>query len=222
MEFDIARQIGAVTRSVEARTVDGRPARAVVAERAYDTDLDDLWDAITNAERIPRWFLPVSGELRVGGHYQLEGNAGGEVTACEPPTHLALTWVFADQTSWVEVHLRDEGPGRAHLQLTHLAQIDDHWDTFGPGAVGIGWELGLLGLDLHLRSRAAVSPEEFAGWSASEEGKAFMRGSSDGWCAADIAAGTPAASARGSAERTAAFYTGDGADAGPDAGADAG
>jgi uncharacterized protein YndB with AHSA1/START domain len=214
VEFDIAAQIGAVTRSVETRTIDGRPARAVVAERVYGTDVEDLWDAITNAERIPRWFLPVSGDLRLGGRYQLEGNAGGEVTACRPPTHLALTWRFAEQTSWVEVDLRAEADGGAHLRLTHVAPIDGHWDTFGPGAVGVGWELGLLGLDRHLTSGAAVSPEEFAGWSASAAGKAFMRRSSAGWGAADIAGGAPEAGARAAAERTAAFYTGEGPDAG--------
>ena len=57
----------------------------VVASRSYDTDIDDLWEAITNAERIPRWFLPITGELRLGGRYQLQGNAGGTITACEPP-----------------------------------------------------------------------------------------------------------------------------------------
>jgi hypothetical protein len=39
----------------------------------YPASQSDLWDAVTNADRIPRWFLPVSGDLRLGGHYQLEG-----------------------------------------------------------------------------------------------------------------------------------------------------
>src|SRR5690349_16710857 len=64
MEFDIPRQIGAVTRKVETRLHDGQPARVVVATRTYDTTVDDLWDAVTSKERIPRWFLPVSGDLR--------------------------------------------------------------------------------------------------------------------------------------------------------------
>lgn len=36
--------------------------------------------------------MPVSGELRVGGAFQLEGNAGGEILACEPPNLVRLTW----------------------------------------------------------------------------------------------------------------------------------
>ena len=45
-------------------------------ERTYETTIVDLWDAITSAERIPRRFLPISGDLRLGGRYQLEGHAG--------------------------------------------------------------------------------------------------------------------------------------------------
>jgi hypothetical protein len=73
--IDVLRYIGAVTREVQNREFDGRPARVMLATCAYDTTLDDVWDAITNAARIPRWFLPISGDLRLGGRYQLEGNA---------------------------------------------------------------------------------------------------------------------------------------------------
>ena len=85
MEIDIASVLGLVTRSVRPFEKDGRPASAVTLTRLYDTDVDDLWEALTSAERIPRWFLPVEGELKLGGRYQLKGNAGGTITACTPP-----------------------------------------------------------------------------------------------------------------------------------------
>ena len=85
VEINVIRYIGAVTREVQSRDYDGRPARVVVASCAYDTTIDDVWDAITNAERIPRRFLPISGELRLGGRYQLQCNASGQITSCEPP-----------------------------------------------------------------------------------------------------------------------------------------
>ena len=71
MKIDIASALGAVTREVASREHEGRPARVVVAARTYDTDIDDLWDALTNAERIPRWFLPVSGDLHLGAAISL-------------------------------------------------------------------------------------------------------------------------------------------------------
>src|ERR671910_3623732 len=113
MDQDVIDKIGAVRREVRTCERDGAPARAVVAERTYDTTVDDLWDAITNPERIPRWFLPVSGELKLGGRYQLEGNAGGEVTTCEPPTHLAVTWEFGEAVTWLDVRLSETPEGGA-------------------------------------------------------------------------------------------------------------
>jgi uncharacterized protein YndB with AHSA1/START domain len=209
MTDDIARLIGAVTREVRNETYEGKTAKVVVASRVYDTSIDDLWDAITNAERLPRWFLPVEGELKLGGRYQLKGNAGGTITRCEPPRELAMTWEFGGGVSWVEITLREEGEG-THLRLRHIAHPEEHWDKFGPGAVGVGWELGLMGLGKHIANPgSALSHDAEEAWSISPEGKRFIRGSSDGWRDADIAGGAEAAHAREVAERTRKFYSGE-------------
>lgn len=209
MEIDILRYIGAVTREVGSRDHDGRPARVVVATCAYDTTIGDLWDAITNAERIPRWFLPISGELHLGGRYQLQGNAGGQITSCEPPRSLTITWEFGGQVGWVHIRLTELSDGGTRLQLEHIAHVpDDFWNQYGPGAVGVGWELAMMGLGRHLATGAAADPQESARWSASEQGKDFVRRSSHEWGQASIAAGTEEAAARDAASRTTAFYGG--------------
>ena len=100
---NLVHHLGAVVRSVKTVDRDGKPATAVIAMRSYDTDIDDLWNALTSADRIPRWFMPIEGELKLGGRYQLKGNAGGVITGCEPPKHLAVTWEYAGDTSWVTV-----------------------------------------------------------------------------------------------------------------------
>src|SRR5262245_41040376 len=102
-------QIGAVTRALHDTERDGRPARALVATQTYDAPLEDVWDAVTSPERLPRWFLPVSGDLVVGGRYQLEGNAGGTVLACEPPRALSVTWEYGGEVTWVDVTLSAAG-----------------------------------------------------------------------------------------------------------------
>ncbi len=210
MKIDVARLIGAVTRKSTTRELDGKPARVVVASRSYDTTVEDLWDAVTNPERIPRWFLPVSGELRLGGRYQLEGNASGEITGCEPPRHLTLTWEFGGETSWVDVQLEQSDAGGSVLRLEHTAHVpEEFWDQYGPGATGVGWEQGLLGLELHLaRGGAAVDSEEVQAWVASDDGRQFVRECSEAWGDASIEGGTEASAARSAAERTTAFYTG--------------
>ena len=208
MDFDVEGNLGVVERSVASLERDGRPARAVTLARGYGTTVEDLWDAVTNGERLPRWFLPVSGDLEPGGRYQLEGNAGGVISACEPRSRLALTWEFGGDLSWVEVRFSAAGAGRARLELTHTAYLSGHWDQYGPGAVGVGWEMGLLGLAFHLAQPAAPKPDE-AAFAASRDGKAFITGSSDRWGQAAVASGTDPAAARAAARRTTAFYTGE-------------
>ena len=201
-------QIGAADRAVGAGERDGRPARVLTVRRTYPSDPADVWDAVTTAERIPRWFLPVTGDLRVGGHYQLEGNAGGVVETCEPPHSFAVTWEFGGDVSWVEVRLSPVDGG-TELELRHLAHVDDErWTEYGPGAVGVGWDLGLRGLLLHLESGGPVDPAAFQAWTLSEDGRGYVTGSSDAWCAAAVAAGEDEATARAAADRTTAAYTG--------------
>ena len=208
-DIDVLRYIGAVTREIHTREYEGRPARVLVASCAYDTAIDDLWDAITNPERLPRWFLPVSGDLRPGGRYQLQGNAGGQINACDRPRRLDLTWEFGGQVSWVNVQLSELSDGGARLRLEHIAHVpDDLWNQFGPGAVGVGWDLTMLGLSRHIETGGEVDAKQGAAWPTTPEGKQFVARSSDEWCRASIAAGTPEASARAAAGRTTAFYTG--------------
>lgn len=207
----IANYLGAEFRRYDERQHDGRPARVVVATRTYDTTSADLWDALTNAERLPRWFLPVEGDLRPGGRYQLKGNAGGTITRCEPPRALDLTWEFGGATSWVTVRLAAKGAA-TELTLEHIvaaSDLDEHWKQYGPGAVGVGWDLTLMGLGTHLASGAALSHEEAERWGASAEGKAFMRASADAWAAAHVAGGEDPETARAMARRTASFYAPD-------------
>ena len=63
--IDVAQQINAVHRSVGTRPLAAGEARTVTISQTYDAPIDDVWDACTNPERIPRWFLPVSGDLRL-------------------------------------------------------------------------------------------------------------------------------------------------------------
>jgi uncharacterized protein YndB with AHSA1/START domain len=210
MAIDVVRLIGAVTREISSRDKDGAPARVLVATRSYATSMEDLWDALTNPERIPRWFLPISGDLRLGGRYQLQGNASGEVVQCDPPRRLGLTWGMHGQVSWVTLDLSEAPVGGTLLRLEHMAHVpQDMWDEYGPGAVGVGWDQALLGLDRHFTSGVKLSPQEAMAWLASGEGRSFVQRSSEAWCNASIEAGAEPASARAAAQRTTAAYTGD-------------
>lgn len=207
MNFDVQSHLAAVDRSVAALERDGLPARAVTLSRSFDAVIEDVWDGVTNVERISRWFTPVSGKLEIGGRFQLEGNANGTIIACERMSHFAVTWEFGGDTSWVDVGLEATKEGQARLTLTHTAILSAHWDEYGPGAAGIGWEWGMLGLAIHMERRTEPMPGA-AEFVASDSGWAFFAGSSDGWANAAIAAGASPAAAQAAANRATAFYTG--------------
>jgi uncharacterized protein YndB with AHSA1/START domain len=209
MPFDALAYAGAIVREVKSVQPEGKPAKAVVATATYETGIDDLWEAITSAARIKRWFMPVTGELKLGGRYQLVGNAAGTITACEAPRHFASTWEFGGQTSWIEVQLTATKPGETTLELTHIAIVDDaFWPTYGPGAVGVGWDLGLLGLQRHVESpEVALPPEQAAAWATSPEALQFYRIASTAWGKAAAADGM--VNAMEAAENTRKFYSGE-------------
>jgi len=207
MKIDPVMTAGLVAREVRTGSRHGAATRIVVARRTYATDQADLWDALTNPERIPRWFLPVSGDLTVGGRYQLEGNAGGVVERCVEPDAFAVTWELGPMMSWVEVTLTAVADGTT-LELLHEATVDpEFWDQFGPGAVGVGWDLALVGLGLHIETGAPVDQEEAAAFTLSPDGVAFVRRIAEDSADAALGDGDDPVAAHEAAARTVAFYT---------------
>jgi uncharacterized protein YndB with AHSA1/START domain len=143
--IDIAQELGAVERTVGTGPTPAGEGHVVQLRRTYASPIDDVWDAVTNPTRISRWFLPVSGDFRVGRRYQLEGNAGGEILACDRPGLVRVTWVYgqdaAPGSSIVEIRLAADGPVSTTVELRHTAIVpDEFWTNYGPGAVGVGWD----------------------------------------------------------------------------------
>jgi uncharacterized protein YndB with AHSA1/START domain len=207
MTNDLTRLLGVEERRVLTRERDGQPAKVIVATRRYDTTLEDLWDALTNPGRIPRWFLPITGDLRLGGRYQLQGNAGGTITRCDPPTRFDATWEARGDVSWIEVTLSPDPAGGTRLRLEHTARPPrEFWDQYGPGSVGVGWDLSFYGLARHLSGAPPMNSAQAGAWMASDEGKAMILASSEAWIQASIADGTDAAAARAAGDRTTVFY----------------
>jgi uncharacterized protein YndB with AHSA1/START domain len=181
--------------------------KAIRMRRTYQAPIGDVWDALTNPDRIGRWFLPISGDYRVGGSYQFEGNAGGEILACDRPNRLKVTWIFGDApvgSSEVEVRLAPAGADATTVELEHTAIVpDEMWSEYGPGAVGVGWEGGFLGLALHLQGGSIADP---VAWQVSDEGRDFYTRSSKAWGAAHQAAGADAETVARNVTNTTEFY----------------
>jgi uncharacterized protein YndB with AHSA1/START domain len=65
-------------------------------EDGYNTDIDDLWSALTDPARLARWFGEVEGDLRPSGEFRLHGfdsgmHSVGRIETCEPPRRLVVT-----------------------------------------------------------------------------------------------------------------------------------
>ena len=133
MNVDMIPQIGAITREVEQREHEGKARRAVAATCTYATAREDVWDAITRPERLARWFSTVTGDLRLGGSFQIKDVARGEITACQPPQMLAFTWKAFGDVSWVEVQLSPAPNGGTRLRVEHIL-----WGASSIGSTGRG------------------------------------------------------------------------------------
>jgi len=177
--IDIAHQIGAISRHVAADT----ETATVTLQRRYPAAVEEVWDAITDPDRVRRWFLPLTGDLRPGGSFQLEGNAGGKIISCEPPGHLAVT--FGGETSLVDVRLSADG-AQTLLILEHSVPLSLAGSAAGALYVGPGWDGALMGVALYLEGQVAEDPVAAAN---SPEAQQFCVESIDAWTAAVEATG---------------------------------
>lgn len=206
----IALQPTAVNRDLTIHR-DGKTQHTVqTISQSYPTTLDNLWQACTQADRLQRWFAPVSGDLQLGGRYQVEGNASGEVIACEPPRSYTVTWEMGGAATHLSIRLIPEDNGaRLTLEHQHSGEADsEFWTQFGPGATGVGWDLALLGLALHLVT-GQDRPEDPDAFAQTPSAQHFIRAVSDRWGQTSVRAGTPVPHATAAAQRTTAFYLGE-------------
>jgi uncharacterized protein YndB with AHSA1/START domain len=106
---------GAGTRIIGSlRSADGKGV--VRMQDRFDTDIDDLWSAITDPSRLARWYGEVEGNLRLGGEFRVRLFASGwegtgRVEACEPPRHLLLRTKALDEPDEgaIEITLAADG-----------------------------------------------------------------------------------------------------------------
>ena len=88
----------------------------VRVEDRLDTNIDDVWAALTDPSRLACWYGEVEGDLRLGGEYRARLFASGwegtgRVEACEPLQRLQVHIEDADEQDEqdIEVTLTADG-----------------------------------------------------------------------------------------------------------------
>lgn len=202
----IAEQINAVARHVSSAGAE----HTVQLTQTFAAPPTKLWAAITEPERLARWFETVEGDLEPGGRYRL-GASGteGTIERCVPPSALCVSWEHGGDTSRVEV-LIDALDDRATLTLRHTVPDNDHWRAYGPAATGVGWDGALLALAFLLAGDPRSTPAEMAKLNVTDAGRQFVGDVAEAWREAHLATGADGSLARDAAARTAAFYRGEG------------
>jgi uncharacterized protein YndB with AHSA1/START domain len=197
--LDIGRQIGAIRRQV----AEDADLVRVLMDRRYPSSAAEVWEALTEPDRIRRWMMPISGDLRVGGSFQLEGNAGGEILRCERPNLLRVT--FGDPSSLVEVRLAEDGADTV-LTLEHTVPKAMAGGVAGALYVGPGWDGALLGLSLYLDGRVSGDPVAAA---SSPEAQEFSAESVAAWVGVLEATGADAGTIAGARQAAMAQFAPD-------------
>ncbi|MFT7835684.1 SRPBCC family protein [Saccharothrix sp. BKS2] len=148
-------------RELGQRTIGAGEAHSAIMRRVYSAPIDEVWSAITDPDRITRYFLPVSGDLREGGSFSIEMNADGEILKCDAPNLLRVTWSYEGSIpDEVEIRLK-EVEGGTQLELEHasvrdvLVSSDPKTGDYG---VGAGWEAPLKYLGKHLAGELPNKP----------------------------------------------------------------
>ena len=119
------------------RSADGKGI--VRMEDRYDTDIDDLWSALTDPGRLARWLGEVDGDLRLGGEFRARFFASGwegtgRVDTCEPPRHLLVLTKDPDvpYELVIEATLTADG-GQTILILEERGMPLDQLAAYGAG-----------------------------------------------------------------------------------------
>lgn len=121
-------------------------------EDRYDTDIDDLWTALTEPQRLARWIADVKGELSVGGDFQASFTSSwegrGRVDICEPPRRLLVTMEpGSDDETVIEAELSADG------DQTRLVLEERGFTLDMVAAHGAGWQAHMEDLAALLTGR---------------------------------------------------------------------
>jgi uncharacterized protein YndB with AHSA1/START domain len=118
-------------------------------EHRVETDVEDVWSAITEPERLARWYGEIEGDLRVGGQFRASVHASGwegtgRVEECERPRRLLVVSKGADEPNEDSTEVTLTGDGDQTVLVVEQRGLPLH----------LLWAYG-AGLQMHVEDLAA-------------------------------------------------------------------
>jgi uncharacterized protein YndB with AHSA1/START domain len=118
----------------------GDGAGIVRIESRHDCPVEDLWSALTEPDRVARWYGEVDGDLRPGGQFRLHVPVSGwygtgQVLECDAPHRLVVTTRETDES-----HQAGQGAEPFDNRITATVRAD-------AGRTGLALEISGLPLD---------------------------------------------------------------------------
>jgi uncharacterized protein YndB with AHSA1/START domain len=107
--------------------------------RTYTDPIEDVWSALTESERVARWFGRWTGDPTTGtvDFVMIEAPDADpqpvEILECEPPTDLVVKMHSPDGTWTLAVRLRVEAGTTTLVFTQRLAE------PYDPTSIGPGW-----------------------------------------------------------------------------------
>jgi uncharacterized protein YndB with AHSA1/START domain len=124
----MSEEMGALRRDGELR--------AVRFERRYEATPEELWAALTEADRLRGWLAEATIEPRVGGRVVFRWSdsevAEGDVRVFDPPSTLELVWSEHGHDTVLRFQLEPRDGGTL-LVLDHRQLLPESAAGFGAG-----------------------------------------------------------------------------------------
>jgi uncharacterized protein YndB with AHSA1/START domain len=138
------------------RKADGRAI--IHVEDVYPTDIDELWSAVSQPERLKRWLVTVEGDISIGGSFTASFTSGwegtGRVDVCDAPHRLLITTFGNPDETVMEATLTPEGDGTRLVIEERGILIED------APFHGAGWQAHIEDLALYLSGKSTSNWED--------------------------------------------------------------
>lgn len=188
---------------VDRHVKDNEKTHVVMLATHYTNPIAEVWDSITQPQRLADWFGTVTGDLRTGGSFAVEDRGvTGTIQYCDRHRAIQLEWTENERTGKVAVAVTTGVTGTS-VTVRHTVADDQRWGQYGPAELGVEWDEALAALDVHLSGNIGHTREVLEQIHA-EQGQDALRGRLvEAWRQEHVTAGAAEDDARQRSEAAA-------------------